>query len=200
MKHYDFIEIGTSDFDTLIESSDDNMVGLSIEPIKYYLDRLPNKKNVKKIQLAVSDVDGDIDIYYIPDEKIKEHDLKWWIRGSNSVNRPHPFAIKELGEELYNSIVKIDKVPTVSWKTLVQNEEVGSIGYLKIDTEGHDWVILQNVIFEGPLRPKYIKVEHKHSNGAPMVEYLTSRGYNVYVLTDDLFAICTSLIATTTNP
>ena len=73
MKHYDFIEIGTSDFDTLIESSDDNMVGLSIEPIKYYLDRLPNKKNVKKIQLAVSDVDGDIDIYYIPDEKIKEH-------------------------------------------------------------------------------------------------------------------------------
>ena len=39
MKHYDFIEIGTSDFDTLIESSDDNVVGLSIEPIKYYLDR-----------------------------------------------------------------------------------------------------------------------------------------------------------------
>ena len=146
MKHYDFIEIGTSDFDTLIESSDDNMVGLSIEPIKYYLDRLPNKKNVKKIQLAVSDVDGDIDIYYIPDEKIKEHDLKWWIRGSNSVNRPHPFAIKELGEELYNSIVKIDKVPTVSWKTLVQSEEVGSIGYLKIDTEGYDHVILNDYL------------------------------------------------------
>ena len=83
---------------------------------------------------------------------------------------------------------------------MVSEGQLESIDYLKIDTEGHDWVILQNVIFEGPLRPKYIKVEHKHSNGAPMVEYLTSRGYNVYVLTDDLFAICTSLIAATTNP
>jgi hypothetical protein len=46
--HYDFIEIGTSDFDTLIETSDDKTVGLSIEPIKYYLDRLPERKNVKK--------------------------------------------------------------------------------------------------------------------------------------------------------
>lgn len=146
MKHYDFIEIGTSDFDTLIEYSDDNVVGLSIEPIKYYLDRLPNKNNVKKIQSAVSDVDGEIDIYYIPDEKIEEHNLKWWIRGSNSVNRPHPFAVEELGEGLYNSVVKIDKVPTVSWKTLVQNEEIGSIGYLKIDTEGYDHIILNDYL------------------------------------------------------
>ena len=39
IKHYDFIEIGTSDFDTLIETSNDNTVGISIEPIKYYINR-----------------------------------------------------------------------------------------------------------------------------------------------------------------
>ena len=39
-KHYDFIEIGTSDFDTLIETSNNDTVGISIEPIKYYLDNL----------------------------------------------------------------------------------------------------------------------------------------------------------------
>ena len=44
--HFDFIEIGTSDFDTLIEDASESTRGISIEPIKYYLDRLPNKENV----------------------------------------------------------------------------------------------------------------------------------------------------------
>ena len=47
--NYDFIEVGTSDFDTLIQDATDNCIGLCIEPIKFYLDRLPNKPNVKKI-------------------------------------------------------------------------------------------------------------------------------------------------------
>ena len=33
---YDFIEIGTSDFDTLLETTT-NKIGISIEPLKYYL-------------------------------------------------------------------------------------------------------------------------------------------------------------------
>ena len=37
-KHYDFIEVGTSDFHTLIEQADENTVGLSIEPINSYLE------------------------------------------------------------------------------------------------------------------------------------------------------------------
>jgi hypothetical protein len=101
---YNFIEIGTSDFDTLIENCS-NECGLSVEPIKYYIDRLPDKPNVKKLQVAISDVDGYMDVYYISDDKIIEYNLPWWVRGSNSVNRPHPFAIKEMGEELYNQLV-----------------------------------------------------------------------------------------------
>jgi autotransporter strand-loop-strand O-heptosyltransferase len=154
MKHYDFIEIGTSDFDTLIGESDDNVVGLSIEPIKYYLDRLPNRKNIKKLPIAVSDKDGFIEIYYIPDEKIIEHNLKWWVRGSNSIGKPHPFTVKEYGEEFYNSVVEIEKVPTLSWTTLVDREEIGSIGYLKIDTEGYDHVILNDYIEMCKKNPK----------------------------------------------
>lgn len=49
MKKLDFIEIGTSDFETLIQTCDDNTYGLSIEPIKKYIDRLPNRPNVVKI-------------------------------------------------------------------------------------------------------------------------------------------------------
>ena len=145
-KHYDFIEIGTSDFDTLIESSNNESVGISIEPIKYYIDRLPNKSNVIKVQAALSTTDGEVDVYYIEDSKIDENNLPWWVRGSNSINNPHPFAINELGEELYNSLVTIEKVPTISWKTLIETYGVGSIGYLKIDTEGHDHIILRDFL------------------------------------------------------
>ena len=37
---YDFIEIGTSDFQTLIEEASDEAIGLSVEPISYYLNKL----------------------------------------------------------------------------------------------------------------------------------------------------------------
>jgi hypothetical protein len=50
MTFYDFIEIGTSDFDTEIEKKD-NKIGISIEPIKYYLDRVTNKPNCIKLNI-----------------------------------------------------------------------------------------------------------------------------------------------------
>ena len=144
--HYDFIEIGTSDFDTLIETSDEDTVGISIEPIKYYLDRLPERKNVKKLQVAISESDGFMDIYYIPTEKIKEYSLPFWVRGTNSINQPHPFALKKIGKEIYDSVVTIEKIPTLSWGTLVSEENIKSIDFLKIDTEGHDHIILNGYI------------------------------------------------------
>ena len=185
-KHFDFIEIGTSDFDTLIENSNDEIVGLSIEPIGYYLDKLPNKKNVKKLQSAISDNDGVIEIYYIPEEKIIEHKLKWWVRGSNSIGGPHPFASKELGIEFYNSIVKIDKVPTLSWKTLVEQENIGSIDYLKIDTEGFDHVILKDYLQmcekDPSLFAEKIKFErHPEVSNMPEIDIIIKKFKNYHV-------------------
>jgi Asp-tRNA(Asn)/Glu-tRNA(Gln) amidotransferase A subunit family amidase len=37
MKDVDFIEIGTSDFWTLIETADDSTIGFSIDPLQMYL-------------------------------------------------------------------------------------------------------------------------------------------------------------------
>ena len=90
--HYDFIEIGTSDFDTLIQTCSDESIGLSIEPLQIYLDRLPNKPNVKKITKAISELDSEIDIYYIPLENIWKHNLPIWVKGCNSVSKPHNYA------------------------------------------------------------------------------------------------------------
>lgn len=48
----DFIEVGTSGFDTEIEKKDDK-VGVSIEPNKQHLDRLPNKRGCLKLNIDI---------------------------------------------------------------------------------------------------------------------------------------------------
>jgi hypothetical protein len=44
---YKFVEIGTNNFDTLIETAN----GLTVEPLSVYLNEQPNKKNVKNVKL-----------------------------------------------------------------------------------------------------------------------------------------------------
>jgi FkbM family methyltransferase len=191
--HYDFIEIGTSDFDTLIEESDDLKNGISIEPIKFYIDRLPNKKNVKKIQAAMSNEEGSIDIYYIEEEKILKNNLPWWVRGSNSINKPHPFTIKEIGKSLYDELVTIEKVPTITWNKLINDYKVKSIDFLKIDTEGYDHIILEEYLKECEKNPNLlankIKFEnHKEVSNQEEIEKIIKKfkGYNIERLETDV--------------
>ena len=68
----------------------------------------------------MSSEEGYIDIYYIEEEKIINNNLPWWVRGSNSINKPHPFTVKEIGKELYDNLVTIEKVPTITWKNLIK--------------------------------------------------------------------------------
>ena len=55
------IEIGTSDFRTQAGKVD----GIFIEPVKYYFDRLPE---CRKENIAISNYEGEIDIYYLTHE------------------------------------------------------------------------------------------------------------------------------------
>lgn len=157
---YDFIEIGTSDFDTLIQSCRDDESGLSIEPLKYYQDKLPNKPKVKKINAAVSDINGESTIFYIHEDDIKKYKLPDWIRGCNSIGKIHPSlnaevkwvddilirCLKPFNINEVNKIVRKEKIKVIDWDTLVKNESIESIGLLKIDTEGHDIIILKDYL------------------------------------------------------
>ena len=191
-KHFDFIEIGTSDFHTLIEQSSDSTIGLSIEPIDYYLNKLPNKKNVTKINAAVSDVEGEIEIYFIEHEDIQRNGLPIWVKGCNSVNNPHNFTRNKIGHELYDSIVKIKKVPTINWKTIVEKNNVGSIDYIKIDTEGYDHVILKNYFDLCQTQPglyaKKIMFEYNESSNKVELDNIINQlsGYTIERLEEDI--------------
>jgi FkbM family methyltransferase len=140
---YDFIEIGTSNFDTLIQEADANSVGISIEPIKNYLNQLPNKPNVKKLNVAVSlnDLEEQVKVYYIPERIVVERNLPLWLLGCNTVGSYH------LQHHLLGvlDLVECETVASVPVGKVFEEHDVEDLGFLKIDTEGNDTKILHHL-------------------------------------------------------
>jgi len=53
--HFDFIELGTNDFDTLAQLALPCTRGISIDAMQFYLDRLPDKPLVRKLNYAIGE-------------------------------------------------------------------------------------------------------------------------------------------------
>jgi hypothetical protein len=140
---YDFIEIGTSNFDTLIQVADDKTMGISVDAVKYYIDALPDKPNVKKINVGISDVNSLLNVYYIPEKIIEQHNLPEWFKGCNCINNYHHLHIKHNVSHL----CQIEKVKVIPTYELFYKNKARNVKYLKIDTEGHDCIILKTLFF-----------------------------------------------------
>ncbi|MBU0542192.1 MAG: FkbM family methyltransferase [Gammaproteobacteria bacterium] len=142
----DFIEIGTSDFNTLIQAAGPDTHGLSIDPISLYLDRLPNRPGCKKINAAISNFEGTVEVYFIPPQVIAKHRLPNWLRGCNSIGAPHPTVSKQLEKmDIDPELVLVRQpVPCHRLQTVLHQHDVQGVFMLKVDTEGHDAVILND--------------------------------------------------------
>ena len=172
---YDFIEIGTSNFDTLIESADDTTVGISIEPIGYYLDQLPDRACVKKLEIAVSrnNMYEFMSVYYVPERTIRARGLPDWLRGCNSVGDYHPKHI----ELAVCDLVQVTEVEVMPIGEIFQCYDVTELDYLKIDTEGSDCKIMQHLhafLTAEPISryPKKILFESNELADQGEVEYI----------------------------
>lgn len=134
----DFVEIGTSDFDSLAQQCTDAAQGMSVEPVRYYLDRLPSRPGLLKICAAVGSPRGDTQVFYVPDHVIQQHALPDWMRGCNSVGDYHwqhrALALQHL--------VRRDTVPRLPLGEILRQHDVTELDFLKLDTEGQDSHIL----------------------------------------------------------
>lgn len=163
---YDFIEIGLSDFETILQTNCEGMNGVSIEPVSYYLNKLPNKENVKKLNWAISNYNGTIEIFYLKEELINNFGLPLWVRGCNSVNDYHPQVIKLLNQLNidYKKVVTKETVEVHDIEYLFNFLNVKALNYLKLDCEGHDNIIINNLLnfCEKNIhcRPLHIKFEN----------------------------------------
>lgn len=141
--NYNFIEIGTSNFETLIEKANDDTMGISVDAVKYYINQLPEKPNVKKINVGISNKKTILDVYYIPEKVIDENNLPNWFKGCNCIEKYHPLHIKHNVSHL----CIIEPVKVIPCYELFYKNKVKNVNFLKIDTEGHDSVILKSLYY-----------------------------------------------------
>lgn len=167
--NFDFVEIGTADFESLTMTYP-SAVGLSVEPMKVYLDRLPNNPYQIKLNAALvpqltydSFAKNGIECFWVDEQIIKLHGLGEWMKGCNSINGPHDFhthyyhdagiwhdhpnrselPTRNLMDE---GLVSRAHVRAITWKQLMLQYSIGSIHLLKTDTEGMDAILLQDIL------------------------------------------------------
>lgn len=179
---YDFIEIGTSDFDTLIQTTS-NQVGLSIEPLKFYLDRLPNNSHVIKVNCAISDKNGTTSVFWVDPNDIDEYELNGYLKGCSSIIRPHITTESELKEKNLEFLLNQTECEMITWEKLIERYDVESVDLLKIDTEGHDCIIVNNILNSNKVLPNKIWFEANELTNPKFVEKtvrrLESFGYKI---------------------
>jgi len=162
--HVDFLEIGTCDFEIGEGIINPNKLYVLVEPINYYLNRLPDSSNIIKINHAISNIEKIISIFYINEENIIKYNLPYWVRGCNKINEKHPTVIKLLQDlNIKENIFTEDQVESITFETLIRKFNIDTIDKLKIDTEGHDHFIFKTVIdclYKNIVNINSIKVEY----------------------------------------
>ena len=148
------IQIGSNDGITddyvkkIIEKN--NLKGVLVEPsLKPFLKLKENYNKIKNISLVNKALDKDIEPknFYQIDEKYlsfyhenisvlssfsKDHLLKWGIKSKHIVST---------------------KVECINWKNLFQNFNFSDVQIICIDTEGHDHILISDLINETNVRP-----------------------------------------------
>jgi hypothetical protein len=148
----DFVEIGTSNFDTVTQhvSDRDGFIGFAIEPSWHYLSGLPTRKGVKKVNAAIATAHSGtlsaphnrtVDLYYIPEEVIDRLGLFYYLKGCNSIGDYHPAHI----EMNVKQHVVVSQVPALTIEEFLRSENIRRIGLLKIDAEGYDVTIMEEL-------------------------------------------------------
>ena len=150
--HFDFVDIGTSNFQTSISELNINpdFTILLVEPVSMYLNqfRKHTNQNVYLCECAVSDIRGEDTMYYLTEEFIEsnlpEHD---YLRGCNSIGAPHSMVIDALTLiDSDISVLQTEKVEKITFDDLCSRYSITSIGKLKIDVERHEHAILPSVL------------------------------------------------------
>jgi Methyltransferase FkbM domain len=139
---FDYVDIGTCDFETSVDLLKPGELGLFVEPLFYYLRRLPDDTGIIKAPLAVSNFNGYDYMNYIPESEILSRQLPSWVRGCNSFKQPHTLLAQQFPDIPQHRVL----VPVVTFLMLKSVYHIERIGHLKIDTEGHDHIILQEVL------------------------------------------------------
>lgn len=183
---YDHVDIGTCDFEIANGVFEKEKKYLLVEPLKYYLDNIPDGENVIKVNSAVGADNVPLSIFYIEECDIIKYNLPFWVRGCNSIGRKHPVVLdllKHLNMDNLD-IFKEKKVESITFRQLIENYKINYIVNLKVDTEGYDHIIFNDVvdcIMSGKVEIENITLEYRPDLGSVSgIDILYDKISNIY--------------------
>lgn len=186
--YFDFVDIGTCDFETSAHTAKSHQSVLLVEPLEFYLNRVPNGPNITKANLAVGNVNGSIEVKFVPEQVISNYKLPDWLKGCSNVGNGYHNTVYRLFTEnnISLNLIETRHIDVVTFEELCKRYNVTSINNLKIDTEGYEQYILPNVLdmIKKGFRIDNLKYENQESLGnKPFVDLLTkefiSQNYKV---------------------
>jgi FkbM family methyltransferase len=191
-----FLKIGANDGvsgDPLAEIllGDSRYRGVLVEPLPLFAKQLKqvyhNESRFQIVEAAITDSDGEIDIYFFDESKLTHSKFPAWYGEIASLDKQH--LTNHLPAQ-FHDVISAKSVLALSVSTLLQQAGITSLNLLHIDTEGHDFCILRQFDLKKH-RPEIIIAEHKHLNANDkfaMTSYLQGAGYTVRELEADFLA------------
>ena len=156
--NYKFIDIGCSHLAVSSDLFGTDVKGIYVEPIKEYLDCLPEGKNIIKECCAITEEDGDAilnsvvvkdPVYFSASEMQKiigDKLLTAKFLGKYSGSGQSTFANATRIRYLRGNAIEKIPVKTMSLRSFLNKHNVTSVDYLKIDVEGHEESILKQLL------------------------------------------------------
>lgn len=194
-----FVEIGANDglqHDHLRPLLLDGLLrGVMVEPVPYVFRRLRAgaaafEDRVALEQAAIGTTDGVAEFWYLREPAPGEAGLPDWYDGVGSFSRAHLEAHAGSIPGLADRLVRAE-VPVLTLATLLERHGLERVDLLVIDTEGHDWAILQAVDLE-VAPPQLVVFEHFHltpADRAAAGAHLRAHGYALLEEGFDTFAV-----------
>ena len=179
-----FLEIGVADFDTLIPlAAKGGWTGYCVEPMPHHvvtLEEMAKGLPVAICPYAISDRNGVIRMAVGGGED--------WATGANHIIDANHRGAKLLDIPGNQHLRKDDiDVQCFTLDHFIDNNNITEIDFCKIDVEGHELNVLSG--YSWRVKPKFMKVEHKHLPGNELDQILTPQGYTIFVEQDDIYCV-----------
>lgn len=198
MSVFDYVEIGTSNFDTFAQSNINNTSkGLSIEPIKELIDELPKREGWFFLNAALGNSNGKSKIYRVSREDQEKYKLPDWVDSSSSIGLRNPNVLRVLKEkQLPDSLFAEREINIVNWSNILSTFSIKGIKDLKVDAEGMDIDILLWFFesipedFELPFSIKFEAREEMTDKKKMniLLDIMREKGYKFSRAANDIFA------------
>ena len=145
---YNFIDIGTSNFNYSIPELDQS--GIYVEPLSIYLNDIPNYKNTVKENVAIYDRSCYKTIVYLDPNIIDQYGLPSWLKGCNKIDDGivHPKIKNRCNVHGidYKNLIRKQVVKCITLRKLFEKYRINQVDCLNIDTEGYDCNIVMQAI------------------------------------------------------